>query len=156
MDFDRALREPELHEQMLYPVTVVSLEHYQAVFCCAAASTVSLQLRAKIAKVNALRVYAFNNCGGFTPFSSLKADLDKLLLHANGSADTEILRKPTGGAYVRHNFVLLLLVSSPDIASVQYLSVSLNAEDFINQKQPAKDNLLTRQPSKVSGPNGKS
>lgn len=32
VDFDRALREPELHEQMLYLVSVVSLEHYQAVF----------------------------------------------------------------------------------------------------------------------------
>jgi hypothetical protein len=96
---------------------MVALEHYQALFSRTAAGTIGLQLPAKIAKVYALRVYAFDNSVRLAPLPSLKADLDKLLFHADGSADAQIFRKPTNRAYFRHNFVQLLLLVRADIDS---------------------------------------
>ena len=96
---------------------MVALKEYQTVLRGPPACTVSLQFRAEVAEVHTLRVYAFDNSGGFTPFPSLKADFYKLLLHADGSADAEILREPTSGAYFRHSLVHLLLLVHADIDS---------------------------------------
>jgi hypothetical protein len=96
---------------------VIALQQYESILRSATASAGSLELCSKITKVDALRVNPFYDRRGFTPLSSLKADFHKLLFHTDGSADTQILRKPTSGANFRHNFVQLLLLGCADIGS---------------------------------------
>ena len=98
-----------MNQQLLYPIPMVALKHYEALFRRTSASAICLQFRSKVSEVNALRVDTLNNRSCLAPFSSLKADFDKLLLHADGSAYTQIHGEPTSGTYFRHYFVQLLL-----------------------------------------------
>jgi hypothetical protein len=117
MDLDGRLREPILNKQMLDFVSMITLEQYQAILRGSATSAVSLEFSAQVSEVDTFRIDSLDNRGRLSPFPSLKADLHKLLLHANGSADTQIFRKPTSGANFRHNWVQLLLFGDADIAS---------------------------------------
>jgi hypothetical protein len=117
VNLDGGLWEAILDKQVFHFLSVVALKQYEPVLRSPAARAVSLEFGTQITEVDALGVNAFDDRSGFTPLSSLKADLDKLLLHADGSADTQILRKPTSGANFRHNFVQLLLFGCADIGS---------------------------------------
>jgi hypothetical protein len=105
----RAFWEPKLHKQFLHFVAMIALQHNQPLFGRSATSAVGLQLCTEVAEVHTLGVDALDDRRRFAPFPSLKADLYKLLLHADSAADTEIFWKPTSGAYFRHYFVQLLL-----------------------------------------------
>ncbi len=100
---------------------MVTLKNDKSIFRSSAAGARSLQFRPEIWKVNALCVYALYYRRSLTPFPGLKTDLDKLLFHTNGSADTQILREPTSGANVSHNLIQLLLFVVP-ISVGQYLN----------------------------------
>jgi hypothetical protein len=115
MDLDRAFRETKLNQQRLHLLSMVPLKKDKPVLSGPATSAVGFQFRTQIAKIDALRIYALNDSCSLTPFSGLKADLDKLLLHANGSADTQIFGKPAGGAHFRHNLIQLLLFDDSDM-----------------------------------------
>jgi len=125
---------------------MVALQHDEAVLRRATASTISLQFGAEITQVDALGINTFNYCGGLAPFSSLKADLNKLLFHADGSADAEIFWKPTSGAYFRHNFVQLLLFSIRAYRPGHYLSLYVNTNVF-----DTKDGHQTQLGEQVDG-----
>ena len=88
---------------------MVALKHDEAILGRATARTICLEFGAEIAEVETLGIDSLDDCSCLAPFSSFKADLNKLLFHADGSADAEIFWKPTSGAYFRHYFVQLLL-----------------------------------------------
>jgi hypothetical protein len=52
------------------------------------------------------------------------------LLHADGTADAQVLRKPTSWAYFRHSLDQMLLFSRLRYRRGLYLSVCLNVSDF--------------------------
>jgi hypothetical protein len=117
MNLNGAFREAVSDQQAFDFASVVTLKQYESILGSAAARTGGLEFCPQITKVDTLRVNPLDNRRGLTPLPSLKADLDKLLLHTNSSADTQILRKPTSGANFRHNFVQLLLLGCANIGS---------------------------------------
>jgi hypothetical protein len=88
MDLNRAFRKAILDQEVFDFTPMVTLKQDKSVLRGSTACTVGFQLGTQIAKVDTLRIYAFDNCRSFTPFPSFEADLDKLLLHTDGSADT--------------------------------------------------------------------
>jgi len=81
---------------------MIALKQYQVVFRCSATCAVTLQLPREVAKVDALGIDSFDDSGGFAPLSGFKADLHKLLFHADGAADAKILWETARRADFRH------------------------------------------------------
>ena len=98
-----------LHENLSDFVAVIALKQYQAVFCGSTTCAVTLEFPCQTLKVNTLSVDAFDDSGGFAPFPCLKADLHKLLFHADGAAYAKILWETAGRTDFRHYGTLMLL-----------------------------------------------
>lgn len=103
---------------------MVALENYKPFFRSPSASTIGFQFCSEVSKVNALCIYSLDNCRRFSPLSCFQADLHKLLFHADCAADTQVFWKPTGGAYFRHYFDLMLLYSYFAYRPKEYLTLT--------------------------------
>ena len=88
---------------------MIALEEYLVVFCGSTTSTVALQLPSQTVKVNALCIDPFDDSSGLAPLPCFKADLHKLLFHANSAADAKILWETARRADFRHYAILKLL-----------------------------------------------
>ena len=88
MDLDGGFRKARLDKQTLDLLPMIALKKYEAIFRCSTASAVGLELGSQIVEIDALRINPLDDSGSLTPLSSLKADLNKLLFHTDGSADT--------------------------------------------------------------------
>src|SRR5690242_8133429 len=106
-------------------VAMVSLKNDRVVLGSPPTSTVCLQLRREIRKVDALPVNPLDYCRGLAPFTHLHTDLNSLLLHTDGAADAEVLRKAARRTNVGHTRGLRLLSLRPHltIRRAAYLSV---------------------------------
>lgn len=98
-----------MHENLANFVSMIALEQYLVVFRGSTTSTVTLELPGQTVKVDALGIDPFYDSSGLTPLPCFKADLHKLLFHANGAADAKILWETARRADFRHYGILKLL-----------------------------------------------
>ena len=92
---------------------MISLQDDRIILGSATTGAVRLKFRRKIGKTYAFSVNAFDNRSWFAPFPHFHSDLHGLLLHADGAANTQVLRQAAGRTNIGHSRGLELLCGRP-------------------------------------------
>src|SRR5262245_44521932 len=135
---------------------MVTLQHYEPIFCCATACKPALQFLNNTLNITLFWINTFNHCSCFREASFLQSNDDPGVFFLQFATSTKIVGKATFLAYNRHLLIDIspILTFKPclmrvDCHDVCYMSLDAIVAACLNQLNLM--NLLYHQPQTLIG-----